>query len=311
MVDWLIHVVQLGSIYSALAVGFCLYFGTMRLINLAHGDVFTLGVFAALGANAIFGPLYGVVGFVILLTSSILTGLFIGPVIEVVAFRPIRSRKSYVLLLTSVAVSIVLREGLALLYPNGANPHPFPDPFSQFILQFGTVTMRLSWLISTIFLLLSACILYMLTRRTSLGRRIRAVAQDPTAAAMLGINVDRVTTFAFAIASAMACVAGCFYGMMYGVAKYDMGLLLGLRGFAAAALGGMGRIKGGILGGFLLAAFELASSRFLPGGSGYRDVVVFAILILVLAARPRGLLGGYSRDIHTSITRRVGTEVAT
>jgi len=304
MLDWLAHTLLLGSFYAAIGVGFSLYFGTMRLINLSHGDVLTFGAFSALIFSNAFGPIQGVTGLVIILGASLIAGFILGAIIEYIAFRRIRESESFILLLTSVAVSIILREGLALIYPNGANPHPFPDPFQKSFIVLGKFQIKTSVVITISLLAVCVVALALVIRKTNLGRKMRAVAQDSQAAAMIGINVDRIMTITFAVASALVCMTGCLYGTVYEVIKYDMGLLLGLRGFAAAALGGIHRIEGGILGGFLLAAMELGSARILPGGSGYRDVVVFTVLILVLATRPRGILGKPKKDIQTSISRQ-------
>jgi branched-chain amino acid transport system permease protein len=302
MADWVLDILILGSFYASLGVGFSLYFGTLRLINLAHGESLTVGAFAALAISGYVSGLSKPIMAVVMLLTAVAVSSALGPIIEVAAFRRIRDRQPFVLLLTSVAVSIILREGLAVTWPNGANPHPFGDPFGM---------ERLPWLdirvtkALTIALLLSASLaVVFLVRYTALGRRLRAVAQDPTAAALMGINVDRAVVYAFALASALAGCAGCLHGMCYGIVRYDIGLGLGLRGFAAAAIGGIQSIFGGFLGGFFLALLEISAGRWLPGGSLWRDVVVFGLLIATLAIRPQGVLGTFRREVGISWERR-------
>ncbi len=302
MADWLSDVLLLGSFYAALGVGFSLYFGALRLINLAHGESLTVGAFAALAVSGLVGKVPAPVAAVILLGVAVAVTAALGPVVEFVAFRRIRDRQPFVLLLTSVAVSIILREGLAVVWPDGANPHPFPDPFDGACLP--GLGLRVSKGLTVLLLLVASLAVVVTLRRTPLGRKLRALAQDPTAAALMGINVDRAMACAFAMASALAGLAGCLHGMCYGVVRYDIGLMLGLRGFAAAAIGGIGSSYGGLLGGFVLAALEISAARWLPGGSLWRDVAVFGLLIGTLALRPQGILGAFRRENNVSWSRR-------
>ncbi|NQV50192.1 MAG: branched-chain amino acid ABC transporter permease [Candidatus Marinimicrobia bacterium] len=302
MPDWLLDVLLLGSFYAALGVGFSLYFGALRLINLAHGESLTMGAFAALAVSGLLGGLPGPIAAAIMLSVAVAVTGALGAVVEVVAFRGIRGRQPFVLLLTSVAVSIILREGLAVMWPNGANPHPFPDPFEGLYLAWPGI--RVSKALTVILLVVASISVVLIVMRTALGRKLRAVAQDPTAAALMGINVDRSMVIAFALASSLAGFAGCLHGMCYGMVRYDIGLGLGLRGFAAAAIGGIHSSYGGLLGGFLLALFEITAGRWLPGGSLWRDVVVFGLLIGTLAWRPQGILGMFRHESGVSWARR-------
>ncbi len=302
MADWCCDVILLGSFYAALGVGFSLYFGALRVINLAHGESLTIGAFAALAVSGLVHELPGPIAAAVMLCVAVAVTAALGPLVEAVAFRRIRDRQPFVLLLTSVAVSIILREGLAVAWPNGANPQPFFDPFGS--LRVPWLQLRVAKGLTVVLLLAFSLGVMSIVHRTALGRKLRAVAQDPTAAALMGINVDRVMAYAFAMASALAGCAGCLHGMCYGVVRYDIGLGLGLRGFAAAAVGGIHSTYGGLLGGFLLAFVEISTGRWLPGGSLWRDVVVFGLLIGALAFCPHGLLGMWRRESGISWTRR-------
>lgn len=302
MTDWLQDILLLGSFYAALGVGFSLYFGSLRLINLAHGESLTAGAFAALAVSGVVGKVPAPLATIIMLVVAVAVTAALGPVVEAVAFRRIRDRQPFVLLLTSVAVSIILREGLAVAWRDGANPHPFPDPFEG--LRLAWLDLRFAKGLTVVLLIGASMAVMLVVRHTALGRKLRAVAQDPTAAALMGINVDRAMAYAFAMASALAGLAGCLYGMCYGVVRYDIGLGLGLRGFAAAAIGGINSSYGGLLGGFLLAVLEISAGRWLPGGSLWRDVVVFGLLIGTLALRPQGILGTFRRESGVSWVRR-------
>jgi len=302
MGDWIWDILLLGSFYAAVGVGFSLYFGSLRLINLAHGESVTIGAFAALAVRSLLPVNLGILDGLLMLAAAIVACVALGPLVELVAFRRIRDKKPFILLLTSVAISIILREGLAVAWPNGANPHPFPDVLKGFSLP--VVNIRATRLFAICLLTVFSVLVAVIVKHTALGRRFRAVSQDPTAAALIGINVDRVMVAAFAIASGLAGVVGYVYGMHYQVIRYDMGLALGLRGFAAAALGGINNIYGGLIGGFLLALLEITSGRLLPGGSIWRDVIVFALLICILAFRPQGILGSYQRESLVSLLRR-------
>jgi len=184
------------------------------------------------------------------------------------------------LLLLTLGVSIIIREGIMLFYPNGANPQSFPDLFPNGSLEILGVLIKYEQLFMIVMALGLVVSLHMFVTRTKYGRYMLATAQDKEAAMMMGINIDQIITLTFIIGSALGAIAGIMDGMYYNIIKFNMGFLIGIKGFSAAVVGGLGNIYGAIVGGFLLGFLEMFAAAFIPGGSHYQDVIGFAIVIL-------------------------------
>ncbi len=279
----------LGSIYALFALGYTLVFGVLDILNLAHAAVFMLACFVAL---VLVGSAH--LHILAALPLAVLAAGLLGLVLERVAFRPLRGRANANLsgLISSLAVAIVF-EAIALevwgpnveRFPFGTIPAGKPIPF------LGAEISRLQLTTVGVAVLFFLALTWLVTR-TRLGREIRAVAESPRAAQVLGVDVNRVIAASFFISSALGGAAGVLYGLAYNAIAPDMGRSVELKGLAVIILGGMGSMPGAVIAGFALGLSEVFVVAHL--GASYRDVVSFAGLFLILVLRPRGLLGATS-----------------
>jgi len=307
-VDWgnlaqqTVNGLSLGAIYALIALGYTMVYGVLRFINFAHGDVFMVGAFAGLYFHRWLKPLFAgwpaaASALVILLLSMAFCAL-LGIIIEKIAYKPLRRRSRLTVLITSIGVSLLLSYGAQLLF--GAAPKGFPQLASNRTVSLplgASVTVeQITVLVVTLFLLLG---LSCAVLRTRLGLAMRALSNNPTAAALMGVNNDAVISFTFGLGSALAGAAGIFFAMLYQAIDPFMGILPGIKAFVAAVLGGIGNIPGAALGGVLLGLLEtlvVGYSQNVGIPSGYRDAVAFVILILTLMFKPTGLLGKSERE---------------
>jgi branched-chain amino acid transport system permease protein len=307
-VDWgnlaqqTVNGLSLGAIYALIALGYTMVYGVLRFINFAHGDVFMVGAFAGLYFHRWLKPLFAgwpaaASALVILLLSMAFCAL-LGIIIEKIAYKPLRRRSRLTVLITSIGVSLLLSYGAQLLF--GAAPKGFPQLASNRTVSLplgASVTVeQITVLVVTLFLLLA---LSCAVLRTRLGLAMRALSNNPTAAALMGVNNDAVISFTFGLGSALAGAAGIFFAMLYQAIDPFMGILPGIKAFVAAVLGGIGNIPGAALGGVLLGLLEtlvVGYSQNVGIPSGYRDAVAFVILILTLMFKPTGLLGKSERE---------------
>jgi branched-chain amino acid transport system permease protein len=275
----------LGSIYALFALGYTLVFGVLDILNLAHAAVFMLAAFVAL---TLVGAAH--LHIVVALPLAVIIAGIIGLVLERVAFRPLRDRANANLsgLISSLAMATIF-EAIALeLWGPNISRFPFGTLPDKQIALFGGVVSRLQVTIFVIALLMFVGLTWLVTR-TRLGRELRAVAESPRAARILGVNVDRAIAASFFISSALGGAAGVLFGLAFNSISPDMGRSVELKGLAVIILGGMGSMPGAVLAGFLLGLTEVFVVAHL--GGSYRDVVSFAGLFLVLVLRPRGLFG--------------------
>jgi|YNPMSStandDraft_1061717.scaffolds.fasta_scaffold04467_2 branched-chain amino acid transport system permease protein len=285
----LLNALMLGSVYSALAVGFTLFFGIFNLINFAHGEIYMLGAFSALWLYHALSleRLPPLLALLILLLWGMLSAGVLGVVVERTAFRGVRHSPVLMLLLRSVAVSLILRESIALFVPNGANPHMFPTPFAQTTYVVGSTVFTPEKILFLGFALAMVIGLHFWIYRTNIGKWIRAGSEDWEAAQMMGVNIGRVSTWVFFVGSALGGAAGVMTGVTYGSIIYNMGIWAGLKGFTAAVIGGLGHVRGALIGGYVLAILEVLITGYIPSGSAYRDLFVFVVLVIALAIRNR------------------------
>src|SRR4029450_5669280 len=291
--QYVMNGLMLGMMYALVAVGFTLFFGVLDVIKFSHGDVLTVGAFTALAAFAGLTSL-GVrsqwLDLVVMLVLATLLMALLGMLIARYLVMPLRSAPALNTLLITLMLGTVLREGVRLFYPQGANPKPFPALLPRASVDLGAFNLRLD----NVLLLASGVLVIVgiqyLLNRTKLGLAIRAVAQDEETARTMGINFTAIVLITFAIGSALAPFAGVMHGLYYNEINFGMGLYLGVIGFAAAIIGGLGSIYGAILGGFLFAALQTVGTVLLPFASAYKDVFAFAVGIAILAWRPTGLI---------------------
>ena len=286
----------MGSMYALLALGFTLVYGILELINFSHFNVFMVGAMVAmlvLQAFGLSGQEIILTGFplvMILLVTMAVTMLICGVIgvgIERVILRPLRDVKGPAAMITTIGVSYVLFN--VVLLTLGTDSKNFPNPLPQVNYAIGGAVLRMrEILIWGISIVLMGGLSYFV-RYTKLGKAMRATAQDPEAARMMGVDVDRVVMTAFFLGSAMAGACGMIYGLYYNLAKVDIGFAAGLRAFTAAVLGGIGNVPGAMLGGVVIGLIESLGGQLV--GTAWSDVIVFSILVLVLVFRPAGLLG--------------------
>lgn len=290
---------MLGVIYALVAVGFTLFFGVLDVIKFSHGDVVMLGAFTALATwTGLSGA--GVSSPVVLLLAMMVTAVaamaLLGALLARTLVLPLRNAPAINVLLITLMAGTVIREGVRLFYPQGSNPKPFPRLLPDGALEFGEFTLRHDSAILLVVGIAAIVAIHLVLSRTRLGLAIRAVAQDPETASAMGIPFTATVLATFAIGSALAALAGVVNGLYYSEISFNVGLLLGAIGFSAAVIGGLGNVYGAIIGGFLFAALQTFGAVALPMASAYKDVFAFAVVIVVMAVRPAGLLAERSAE---------------
>jgi branched-chain amino acid transport system permease protein len=291
----LVNGLVLGSIYGLIAIGYTMVYGIVGMINFAHGEIYMLGAFVSLIAFLALTAL-GVVSVPVILLVVLLSAVFFtaayGWTIERVAYRPLRASPRLAPLISAIGMSIFLQNFVQLT--QGARSKAIqPVLRGGFTLYEGAdgFAVTISWL--QVFIVVITIVLMigftLLIAKTRLGRAQRACSQDMKMASLLGIDVDRTISMTFVIGAALAAVAGMLVTLYYGVIDFYIGFLAGLKAFTAAVLGGIGSLPGAMLGGLVIGMVEAFWSGY--AAAEYKDVAVYAILVLVLTIRPSGLLG--------------------
>jgi len=289
----LINGLALGSIYGLIALGYTMVYGVLRFINFAHSDVLMLGAFAAFYlAPAVekLLPLPGVGGALIVILVSAIICAGIGMLIEVLAYRPLRNRPKLTVLITAIGVSLFIEFTCQHKAVFGAATRPFPTLLPVKNLDLLGLTVSSNDIVVVVITALLLTLMWFIVQRTKIGTAMRAVSYNQQAAALMGININRIISVTFGLGSALAAVAGILYALKAPGIEPLMGIHPGLRAFVAAVLGGIGNLPGAALGGLLLGLLETFAGG-IKGLSNYRDAFAFAILILILLFKPAGLLG--------------------
>lgn len=296
-IQQIINGLVLGSIYALVALGYTMVYGIMGLINFAHGEIVMIGALVALSFIKLMADsgLPWVLQMFIGFLAAAGVCMAVGFTVERVAYRPLRGAPRLAPLITAIGVSIVLQNLAMLIW--GRNYHAFPTilPNGEHEI-FGAMISSIQIAIVVI-AALTMCMLMLLIHRTRLGRAMRATAENPAIAQLMGVNINRIISQTFVIGSALAALAGLMVSANYGIAHYYMGFILGLKAFTAAVLGGIGRLGGAMLGGILLGIIESLGAGYIGDlsggffGSNYQDVFAFFVLIAVLVFRPSGLVG--------------------
>ncbi|MES2236750.1 MAG: branched-chain amino acid ABC transporter permease [Pseudomonadota bacterium] len=287
----------LGSIYALVALGYTLVYGILGLINFAHGEVVMVGALTALAASKFLlaAALPPAVVFVLAFLLAAAVCMTLGVVIERIAYRPLRNAPRLAPLITAIGVSIILQQLAMMLWGRGY--HAMPQLLPETAFALGGVQITTIQLVIVGVAGLTMVALLVLVNRTRLGRAMRATAESPSIAALMGVDANRIIVLAFLIGSALAALAGMLVASNYGIAHYNMGFMLGLKAFTAAVLGGIGNLAGAVVGGLLLGVIEALGAGYIGDltggvlGSQYQDVFAFFVLIGVLVLRPAGLLG--------------------
>ena len=291
-----------GSIYALVALGYTMVYGIMGLINFAHGEVVMIGTLVTItvaGSLIKAGMPVAVAGLAGMM-AAVLVCMALGWALERVAYRPLRNAPRLTPLITAIGMSIVLQNLAMMIW--GRNYLTFPSLLPKMDFEFAGANFTM---IQIIIVLVSAATmggLLLLVYRTKLGMAMRATAQNPAVASLMGVNINRVIAAAFVIGSALGAVAGIMVGTYYEVAHYQMGFMLGLKAFTAAVLGGIGNLAGAMLGGILLGIIEALGAGYIGDltggflGSHYQDIFAFVVLIVVLMFKPSGLFGEKTGD---------------
>lgn len=279
-----INSIQSGSIYALIALGYSMVYGVLIMINFAHGDLFMLGAFFCV-------ILIGAVGgaslpFVLVLLLTMLVIGALGALIEFLAYRPLRGAPRVSAIITALGCGLVIENLTLVKFPYSPR---MPTLFTSTTYELGGVTITsLQIMIIGISAILMVGLDFLI-RRTSYGMAIRAISFDAKSVPLMGIPVNRIISFTFFIGAALGGAAGLLYGTAYPVLTPTMGVLVGWKAFVAAVIGGIGSIRGAVLGGFILGAVEVFSVAFLA--STYRDLVCYSLLLVILIFLPNGLLG--------------------
>ncbi|MBB5189514.1 branched-chain amino acid transport system permease protein [Silvimonas terrae] len=295
----IINGLVIGSIYALIALGYTMVYGIMQLINFAHGEIVMFGAMVTITCINVLvghnihlpGPLMLLAGLVMAIPVSMLLGF----AVERIAYRPLRRAPRLAPLITAIGVSIVLQQVASLIW--GRSYRPFPEILPQTVHDFhGAAITDLQVAIIILAVVLMGGLFFMI-EKTRLGRAMRATAQNPEVAGLMGVNINNIISMTFITGSALGAVAGVMVAANYDQAHPYMGFLIGLKAFTAAVLGGIGNLQGAVLGGITLGIIESLGSGYLGDltggflGSNYKDIFAFLVLILVLVFRPSGLLG--------------------
>lgn len=289
----------LGSMYALIALGYTMVYGVLNLINFAHGDVLMIGAMAGLTilkmVQAAAPELPGVVQLLIAIAGAIPVCVAVNVLIERIAYRRLRNAPRLAPLITAIGVSILLQTIAMMIW--GRSPISFPQVMPQDPITIGGALISPTQVMLLILAAISMAALVLLVEKTKMGRAMRATAENPRVAGLMGVDANRVIVLTFAVGAALAAVAGVMWGANYATAQFAMGFVPGLKAFSAAVLGGIGNIYGAMIGGILLGLIESLGAGYIGDltggflGSHYQDIFAFIVLILVLTLRPSGIMG--------------------
>ncbi len=286
----LVNGVTWGSVYALIALGYTMVYGVLKLINFAHGDLFTYGAYLGLTllGSLLLQDRLGL-GLGLLVLALMVMGLVavIGVILERAAYRPVRDSPRLSAVVSALGASIFLQNALMLIY--GARYQVYPDILPQTalsVLGLHVPLVRLAVVLASVAMM---ALLFAFVQRTRIGTAIRATAIDPSAAQLMGIDVNRVIRLVFVIGPALGGAAGLLVGLTYGQIGFTMGWTYGMKAFTAAILGGIGNIPGAMVGGLILGVVEAMGAAYLS--VAWKDAIAFLVLIVILILRPSGLLG--------------------
>ena len=286
----LVNGITLGSVYALIAVGYTMVYGVIELINFAHGEIYMMGAFLSFTMVTSYG-----ISLWLAFPITMLICAVMGIALDIVAYRPLRKAPRLAALITAIGMSLFLQNLALIIWGSKIQSYPIiPEPSLPVVLFKPAVTLGeivITWLQILILLVTTIMMagLHTIIHRTRMGTAMRAVAQDKVTSSLMGINVNRVISFTFAIGSAMGAVAGILVGIYYNAIWPTMGYIAGIKAFAAAVLGGIGSVPGAMFGGGVLGMAEVMGAGYIS--SAYRDGIAYAVMILVIIFKPSGLLG--------------------
>ena len=286
---YIINGISLGSVYAIIALGYTMVYGIAKMLNFAHGDVIMVGGYISYFAANAYGlsPLLSVLAAMIVCTV-------LGVVIERLAYRPLRSSASLAVLITAIGVSYFLQNGAQLIWSSNPRVYSSLVTMAPMSLFNGQIIISGETVVTVISCVVIMAALLLLTKKTKIGKAMRAVSEDKGAAQLMGINVNATISATFAIGSALAAIAGVLLCSSYSTLMPTTGSMPGIKAFTAAVFGGIGSIPGAFLGGILLGLIEKLSQAYIS--TQLSDAIVFAVLIIVLLVKPSGLLGQIEQE---------------
>ncbi len=298
-IQQIINGLVLGSMYALVALGYTMVYGVLNLINFAHGDVLMIGAMIGLTILKLLGVhAPGLPGFAMLaiaIAGAIPMCMLVNIIIERVAYRRLRNAPRLAPLITAIGVSTLLSTFAMMIW--GRSPLPFPQLLSSEPINVGGAVISQTQVLLLSLAALSMAGLVLLVEKTKMGRAMRATAENPRVAGLMGVDSNKVIVATFAIGAALAAVAGVMWGANYSSIGFSMGFIPGLKAFSAAVLGGIGNIYGAMIGGILLGLIESLGAGYIGDltggffGSHYQDIFAFVVLIIVLTIRPSGIMG--------------------
>ena len=298
-IQQIINGLVLGSMYALVALGYTMVYGVLNLINFAHGDVLMIGAMAGLtilsALNSLAPDLPGYAKLGIAIAGAIPVCMLVNIIIERVAYRRLRNAPRLAPLITAIGVSQLLQTFAMMIW--GRSPLPFPQLLSSEPIVVGGALISQTQLLLLVLAALAMLALVLLVEKTKMGRAMRATAENPRVAGLMGVDSNRVIVATFAIGAALAAVAGVMWGANYSSIQFAMGVTPGMKAFSAAVLGGIGNIYGAMMGGLVLGIIESLGAGYIGGltggflGSHYQDIFAFVVLIIVLTVRPSGIMG--------------------
>lgn len=281
LLQQVLNALQLGSIYALIALGYTMVYGILTMINFAHGDLFMVGAFLCFLSVVLLK-----LPFVPVLLVSMVGTALLGVTIERLAYKPLRQAPRVSAIITALGVGLFLENFTLALSPY---PKHIPSFVPDISWMLGDVSISLLQIVVIACSLVLMVLLDLMVRRTMIGMAMRAISWDKTTVPLMGVPVDLVISMTFAIGTSLGGVAGVLYGLAYPVIDPYMGIMVGWKAFISAVVGGIGNVRGAMIGGYVLGALEILVVAFLP--STYRDFVAFGLLLVLLVFRPHGILG--------------------
>jgi branched-chain amino acid transport system permease protein len=302
LLSQIVNGLVLGSLIGLIALGYTMVYGVIQLINFAHGEVFMVGAYGGLALFTYLLPAVVTQQWYLALPLLLVGGAAVSAAAAVAmerfAYRPLRDAPRLAPLITALGVSVALQEAVRVFYPGAISPLRFPRVFVEgaYVIPIGDgVPIRYTGVLIIVVSVVLAIALQRFVDHSRMGRAMRAISQDRDIARLMGIDPDRVIVSTFALGGLLAGVAGVLYGADLGFVNIDIGFQTGIFAFTAAVLGGIGNIRGAVVGGLVIGLVKALGGQYLPGGTAYDYVWIFVVLIAVLVYRPQGFFGETER----------------
>ncbi|GAB1512468.1 branched-chain amino acid ABC transporter permease [Actinophytocola sp. KF-1] len=299
LLQQIVNGLVLGATIGLIALGYTMVYGIIQLINFAHGEVFMVGAFGGLAVyrwvlpESVRGDWY--ISLPAMLVGGVIVAVVIAVLMERFAYRPLRNAPRLAPLITALGVSVALQEAVRLWYPDADAAQPFPRVFIDTQIKMGDIEISASGLLLIVVSIVLSVLLQTYISQSRMGRAMRATSQDRDTARLMGVNPDRVIVLTFILGAALAGIAGVLYGSYITNVDNSIGFQNGIFAFTAAVLGGIGSLRGAVIGAFIIGLIKALGGQYLPGGTQYDYVWIFVVLILVLVFRPQGLFGEAER----------------